>query len=158
MIMIDYVWLWMIIYDYVPLGMTMYDYVWSCVTIHIYVWLYFTRYVWVWLGMTMYIGESKKERERECARKFLNCCKLFKTNIQSKLFHKFSNFSFFSINLDFVYFWLCLFMFVYLCLPLFTFVYLCLPLFKWRIYAQILCLFSKKNIGVIFCRAHIIIY
>ena len=25
---------------------------------------------------------------------------------------------------------------------LFTFVYLCLPLFKWRIYAQILCLFS----------------
>ena len=29
----------------------------------------------------------------------------------------------------------------WLCLPLLTFVYLCLPLFKWRIYAQILCLF-----------------
>ena len=39
--------------------------------------------------------------------------------------------SYFSTNLDFVY----------LCLPSFTFVYLCLPLFKWRIYAQIFCLF-----------------
>ena len=30
-------------------------------------------------------------------------------------------------------------------MTLFTFVYLCLPLFNWRIYAQILCLFSSSQ-------------
>ena len=60
--------------------------------------------------------------------------KLLKFVIQFKLFYMiqmFSNYSYISTNLDFVNF----------CSLLFTFVYLCLPSFKWRICAQILCLF-----------------
>ena len=108
-------------YDYVGLCMTMYDYVWPCMTIYDYAWLCLTMYEYVWLSM--------RERKRASLKTFsffsifLKLLEIFKQFKFCPMIQMFSNCSYSSTNLDFVY--------------------LCLPLFNWRIYAQILCLFLK---------------
>ena len=87
-----FVGLCMNMYDYLWLCMPMYDYVWVCITMYAYLWLCMTMYDCLWLRMTMF----------DYLRQF-------------KLFHlikMFSQFSYFSTNLDFVYFRLPLFTFV----------------------------------------------
>ena len=128
--------------------MTMYNYVWLCMTMYNHFWLY----------MTMFDYMREKEREKKRLKRndlFANFFTLSNFFKQFKLFYMiqiFSNFSYFSTNLDFVHLCILLFTFTYLCSLLFTFVHLCLtffhlylPLFKWCIYAQILCLFSYQK-------------
>ena len=115
--MYDYGWLCMTIYNNLWLCWTMYDLVWLWMTIYGYVWLCLNMYEYVWLSM--------RERKRAILKTFhtssifLKQLKFFK---QFKLFPTiqiFSNFSYSSTHLDFVF----------LCLPLYTFVFLCLLLF-----------------------------
>ena len=122
--MFDYVWLCTTMYEYTRLCMPMYDYLWLCMTMfdYIYVWHYMTVCLWGFVCVWV--------REREEFQPFSYFYNLFRL---IHMIQMFSNFSYFSTGVDFVY----------LCLLLFASVHFCLPLFKWRIHAQILCLFVQ---------------
>ena len=86
------------------------------------------NYVWVWEREK----DREKESEREGGRKGES-----KINLKKKLSNNLNIFTKFILSQTFHTFqrtW-----------TLITFVYLCLSLFKWRIYANILCLFIAES-------------